>query len=356
VKLPAGRVEAFLRRPDTDIRAVLLYGPDAGLVRERADALGRQMSSDLHDPFRVADLTGALLAQDPARLHDEAAQISLMGGQRLVRVRGLVDLQSTVFERFLADPPEGALVVAEAGELPARAALRRVFDDAPRAVAIGCYPDTARGLAVVIRETLGTRQVTVSRDAVDFLVAHLGGDRLLTRAELEKLALYAGDGGIVELDDARLSIADSAALSLDDAVLAAAEGDPAALDRALARVFQEGESAVTVVRAALRHLQRLHVLCARVATGEPVDNVLRAARPPIFFKQQDSFRRQLALWREPQLRRQLDALAEAEARIKTTGMPAETACREALFTMAQKAKTRTAGTQPARSRTSSRSS
>ena len=351
MKLAAGRVEGFLHRPDPDIRAVLLYGPDAGLVRERADALGRSISPDLRDPFRVADLTGAALAADPARLYDEAAPISLMGGKRLVRVRDIADAQTAIFARFLADPPADGLVVVEAGDLPARAALRRAFDDAACGVAIGCYPDGARDLAEVIRDTLTAHRITASRDAIDFLVGHLGGDRLLTRSELEKLALYAGDGGRVELDDAQLSIADSAALSLDDAVLAAAEGDVAALDRALGRVFQEGESAVTVIRATLRHLQRLHTLSIRVAAGEPVDGVLRGARPPIFFKQQDNFRRQLSLWREPRLRRQLDALADAEARIKTTGMPADTVCRAALFEVALAARP-----QPARSSASRRSS
>lgn len=351
MKLAAARVEGFLRRPDPEIRAVLIFGPDAGLVRERADTLGRTVAPDLHDPFRVADLNAAALAADPARLYDEAAQISLMGGRRLVRVRDVGDAQSTIFSRFLTDPPGDGLVVVEAGDLPARGALRRLFDDAPMGVAIGCYPDSARDLAEVIRETLNAHKIAASRDALDFLVAHLGGDRLLTRAELEKLTLYAGDGGRIELEDAAASVADSAALSLDDAVLAAAEGDASALDRALARVFQEGESPVSVIRAASRHAQRLHGLSARLAAGETVDGVLRGARPPIFFKQQDSFRRQLARWREPQLRRQLDALAEAETRIKTTGMPDETICRAALLAMA-----RQASAQPARSSASSRSS
>ena len=351
MKLAAGRVEGFLRRPDPAIRAVLLFGPDAGLVRERADVLGRTVATDLHDPFRVADLTGATLAADPARLYDEAAQISLMGGKRLVRVREIGDGHSAVFGRFLADPPGDGLVVAEAGDLPARGAMRRLFDDAPSGVAIGCYPDSARDLAEVIRETLASHRITVSRDAQEFLVAHLGGDRLLTRGELEKLTLYAGDGGRVELDDAQLSIADSAALSLDDAVLAAAEGDGAALDRALRRVFEEGESPVSVIRAALRHVQRLHALSARMAAGDTVDGVLRGARPPIFFKQQDSFRRQLTQWREPQLRRQLDALMAAETLLKTTGIPAEATCRAALLAMA-----RQACGQPVRSNANSRSS
>ncbi len=223
MKLSAGQVESFLRRPDPQISAVLLYGPDAGLVRERADTLARAICPDLQDPFRIADLTPAILGADPARLADEAAQIGLMGGRRVVRVREAGDSLAPLFARFLGDSIGDALAVVEAGDLPGRAALRRVFDESPRGAAIGCYPDSARDLAAVIRESFAAHRVIASRDAVDFLVQHLGGDRLLTRAELEKLTLYAGDGGRIELDDVRAVTADSAALSLDDAVLAAAD-------------------------------------------------------------------------------------------------------------------------------------
>jgi DNA polymerase-3 subunit delta len=344
VKLSARQIDGFLRRPDPQIRTVLLFGPDAGLVRERADTLARTVCPDLHDPFRVTELTAAGLAADPARLADEAAQISLMGGRRVVRLREAGDAVAPLFARFLPDAAGDALVVAEAGDLPGRSALRRIFDEAPQAVAIGCYPDNARDLAAVIRETFAARHIAASRDAIEFLVTHLGGDRLLTRAELEKLTLYAGDGGRIELADAQAVVSDSAALSLNDAILAAAEGDAAALDRTLARVFQEGESAVTIIRALLRHLQRLHVLSTQLGSGGSIDTVIRGARPPIFFKQQDSYRRQLARWNEARLRRALDGIAEAEFRMKQTGLPAETLCREAMFAIAQMAR---AGTRSA---------
>jgi len=338
VKLPAGRVEGFLRRPDPEIRAVLLYGPDSGLARERADALAGSICPDLRDPFRVADLAASALAGDPARLADEAAQIGLMGGRRVVRVREAGDALAPLFARFLADTVADALVIAEASDLPARSALRRVFDDAPRGAAIGCYPDSPRDLAQVIRDAFAAHRIGASRDATDFLVQHLGEDRLLTRAELEKLTLYAGDGGHIELDEARAVIADSAALSLDDALLAAAEGEAASLDRALARVFQEGESPVTVIRALLRHLQRLHLLAARIAGGSSVEEAIRAARPPIFFKEQDSYRRQLTRWSPARLRHALERVGKAEFRMKLTGLPAETICREALFALAREAR------------------
>jgi DNA polymerase-3 subunit delta len=346
VKLAAGRVEGFVRRPNPEIRAVLLYGPDAGLARERADTLAREVCPDLRDPFRVADLPAAALAGDPARLADEAAQIGLMGGRRVVRVREAGDALAPLFARFLADTvgamggPAGgdSLVLAEAGDLPGRSALRRAFDESPDAAAIGCYPDSARDLAAVIRDAFAARRIRVSRDASDFLVEHLGDNRLVTRAELEKLTLYAGDGGHIDIDEARAVIADSAALSLDDAVLAAAEGNCPALDRALTRVFQEGGSPVTVIRALLRHLQRLHLLAARIAGGGSVDETIRAARPPIFFKEQDSYRRQLRHWREARLRRALERVNEAEFRMKLTGLPADTICREAMFALAREAR------------------
>jgi DNA polymerase-3 subunit delta len=138
MKLAGSRIESFLRRPDPGIRGVLLYGPDAGLVRERAENLARTVCPDLRDPFRVAELTAATLAADPTRLADEAAQISLMGGRRVVRVRDAGDALAPLFTRFLAAPAGDALVIAEAGDLPARSALRRAFDEAAVAAAIGC--------------------------------------------------------------------------------------------------------------------------------------------------------------------------------------------------------------------------
>src|SRR5215469_4112415 len=336
MKLAPSRISAFLQRPDPDMRAVLVYGPDDGLVRERGGLLARTVCPDLKDPFRVAELTGALLAADPARLADEAAQLSLIGGRRVVR--GVTDAHAKLFAEFLARSPGEALIVVEAAELPARAALRRVFEEARHATAIGCYPDTPRDVAALIRETLAAHRVAASRDAIQFLTTQLGSDRLLTRSELEKLVLYAGEGGRVELEDARKSVSDTAALELDDAVMAAAEGDAARVERVLCRVLQEGESPVTIIRALLRHLHRLHALTARAARGIGVEEVLRTARPAIFFKQQNNFKRQLALWSEARLRPQLDRLAKAELNMKTTGLPAETICHEAMLAVAQAAR------------------
>ena len=343
MKVAPARIAAFLAKPDAAMRAALVYGPDAGLVRERADRIAATICADLRDTFRVADVTAAALIGDPARLNDEAASLSLIGGRRVVRVRDASDAAGALFERFLAAPPPGdSVVVVEGGELAARSSLRRAFEDAALAFAIPCYADGRRELEELVREVLGARRITIDGDAIAYLVGHLGGDRLASRRELEKLALFAGDGGRVGLAEAALSVGDSAAMTIDDIVFAAAEGDAAALERALMRAFLEGEMPISVLRALMRHFQRLHLVQSRVAAGASDEDALRSLRPPLFFKLQDRFKRQLRVWSTARTAHALSLLTQAEINAKTTGLPAEAICRDALLRIARGAQARRA--------------
>jgi len=339
VKPPPARLAAFLAKPDAAIRAALFYGPDAGLVRERADRLSAAIAPDSKDAFRIADLAAAALAADPARLHDEAAALSLTGGRRLVRVRDAGDGVGALFERFLDDPPPGdSMIVVEAGELATRSSLRRAFESATNASAIACYGDGRRDLEELVREVLGARGIAVSGEATAWLAEHLGGDRLLSRRELEKLALFVGDNGKVGLAEARDAVGDTAQLTLEDAIYAAAEGDAPALERALERAFREGEAPVSVLRALMRHFQRLHLAQARLAQGLSEDEAMRSLRPPPFFKLQERFKRQLRLWPGRRAQQALSLLLEAERNAKRTGLPAEAVCRDALLRVARGAR------------------
>ena len=54
MKLSYRQIEPFVAKPDPAARVILIYGPDAGLVRERAAIIGKSVVADLNDPFNVA--------------------------------------------------------------------------------------------------------------------------------------------------------------------------------------------------------------------------------------------------------------------------------------------------------------
>jgi len=345
LKISGSRLKSFLRQPDPEIAGILLFGPEQGLVREWAEQIAKSVVEDLSDPFRVVELSGADLKADPPQLVDEAAQLSMIGGRRVIRIVNAGDAVSGIFKSFFESGNNDALVIAEAGSLPPRSSLRKLFEGAKNGAAIGCYEDDARALRSVIKETLGQFGLTVSADAMSFLLGNLGANRLVTRNELAKLALYVGDGGpegkpVVSLKDAMVCIADSAAMSLDLVVYAAAGGDSQTLDRVLNKAFNDGTSPIGILRAVQRHLQNLHFAIGKVDSGLPADKALASIRPPVIFKFKSQFQSQMRQWRQDRLATALDLITETEMDCKSTGFPAAAGCHRALMRVAQAARTR----------------
>lgn len=336
----SGDADRTLAHPPKGIIAFLFFGPDEGLIRERAERTAKTVAPDLSDAFRVSDLDDSVLTGDPARLADEAASISMLGGRRVVRVRGAGNTLSKTFEAFLEDPKGDALIVVEAGDLAKGASLRRVFEEAENAAAIACYPDNDRDLASVVRETLKADGLTISSEALDDAVARLGADRGVTRREIEKLALYARDKGQVTPDDVRAVMGDEAEARVDEVCDAAGEGNIALLDTALERLWAEDMSPIGLLRIAIGHFQKLALAKAEAERGEGIESAMRRLRPPIHYMRTTSFKVQARNWSEARLAEALDMLLETEVLCKTTAVPAEAACGRAFFNIAAMAKAR----------------
>jgi DNA polymerase-3 subunit delta len=331
VKLPPQRVGAFLREPGA-CRVVLLYGEDHGMIRDRAAALVRAVAGSLDDPFLVAELG----REDTRRLADEAATLALTGGRRVVRLRETTDAAAEQVGAILKGNAP-ALVVLEAPGLATRSRLRTLVEAAPDGAAITCYPEEGRALADTIRTVLGEAGVGIDADALAWVSDQLGADRVSTRAEAEKLALYVGPGGRVDLDAAMACVGDLAGLSLDDALFAATEGDVARADRALELAIAEGATPVGVLRAGLMHLQRLHRVRLTVDDGQSAADAVRGARPPVFFRRVAAFTRAIGLWSSAALMAAMAGLAEAERACKRTGAPDDVLARNAVLALARRA-------------------
>jgi DNA polymerase III subunit delta len=326
--------DRFVASPPPSLVAALVYGPDQGMVRERAGRLAKSVVPDLNDPFRVAELDGATLDSDPARLWDEAAALSMIGGRRVVRVQAAGTGLAKDFERFLSNPKGDALIVVEAGELAKSAALRRVFEEADNAAAIPCYPDTARDLEEVVRSTLKGFGLAIEPEALDDAVSRLGSDRGVTRVELEKLALYAMGEKTVTQTHVAAVMGDESELRMDETFDAAGEGDYARLDNSLSRLWVAGTSPVAVLRQAMSHFQRLLLVRAETDEGGDAGAAMKKLRPAVHFARSTNFRGQVSRWTAGRLEIALTYLYEAEALVKTTAVPAEAACGRALLSVA----------------------
>jgi DNA polymerase-3 subunit delta len=333
MKLDARQVAGFLSEPGR-CRAVLFYGDDAGLIRERAEQLTRKIAGSLSDAFQVVELQ----REGWPRIVAEMSALSMMGGRRVVRVREVTDAVLEPVRAALKGPGENLLIL-EGAEL-ARGKLRTFCDGHAETMSIGCYPEEGRALQDAIRGILAEAGASAEPEAVSWLAETVGGDRSIVRRELEKLALLAGAGGRVTIDMARDSTGAGAASTADAGLLAATAGDTQQADAAIEMAVSEGLAGVALLRIALGHLQKLHQARLRMETGLSATDAVGAMRPPVFFKAKSAMTASLQSWSAEAL---LAAIAEAravEAACKQTGSKPELLSRRYIAWLARQGQAR----------------
>lgn len=347
MRLKTAEIDHFIAKPPDTMWIALLYGPDEGLVRERAVALARTVLPDLKDPFRLIDLADEDFKSDPARIADEFGAIAMLGGRRVIRIRTNSEKTARILAEFIESVDQDnlrgdALVIVQAGDLKPSSALRKRAESAKRAVAIPCYVDDQRKLRQIIVGVLKHEGLGIAPGALELLVEQLGGDRAVTRQELEKLVLYkksGGDtsGGDVTEDDLRAVVASANLLGIEDVSFAAASAQYTRLQESLGRCFLANIPPVTLIRALSRHMEQLALALAAMESGTPLRNAVEQVRPRIHFLRRNAFESQLRQWNKRRCRAAQSRLFDCEIACKTTGMPAETLCRQAVLAVARSA-------------------
>lgn len=334
-KLRTQDMDRFIDQPSTEFVAALLYGENAGLVKERARRLAHAIADDPGDPFQTAEVSVAQLKNEPSLLFDEMAAICLTGGRRLVRLKRAGNGQTKTIEIVLDSSVAAqstSFLLVEAAALGPRDSLRKLFENHNRGVAIPCYLDDQSSLGMVIQQILDQNGLNIEPTALAYLRENLGNDRQVTRSELEKLALFkSGSSKEITLADVISNIGDGAPLAREDVAFAVADGNQAALDQALLKCRMAGEQPIAILHTVMRHFQRLHLLAFKAAQNGDIKLLIKSHRPPVFFKHQPIIARQLRQWIPKRLAQAMRILTKAELDCKTTGMPAEAICGRALI-------------------------
>jgi DNA polymerase-3 subunit delta len=340
VALKGRDIDAFLARPDAARPIILLYGPDAGLVRERADALLASAVDDPNDPFSLVRLDGDELAAEPSRLVDEAMTVPLFGGRRAIRVRAGSRSFAGGVDALADSAVKDCRIVIEAGDLRAESPLRKACERAKTAVAIACYPDGERDLARLIDDELRLSNLRIASDARATLMALLGGDRQASRNELRKLALYAHGNGEVTLEDVMAVVADASELKIDPIVDGAFAGRPDLVETEFAKAMVAGTYPGMIISAAQRQAAWLHKSALAVAEGTPVSTLLDGGFPRLHFSRKANVEIALRHFNAARLVSIIEQLATAALEMRKQAPLAAVIAQRMLLSIAVNAKRR----------------
>ena len=295
-------------------RIFVIYGPDRGLVSERAAILAGKTGVSQDDPFAMLKLDISDLQGDPGRLLDEVNSLGLFGGSKLVWLRGAANEKPLLDAmQVLADgPPPANILIVEAGDLKKGSGLRKIAEPAKTIAVVPCYADDVKALNGLIDTELGSENLGITPAARQRLLELLGGDRVASRNEIRKLALYCRGKGMVEEENVDEIIGDASSVSADEAVDAILSGDLPALQRAIQKVLSSKTPVFLVLQSCLRQFQMLDLMKAemeekKLQTGQ----VMMTLGRHIHFKRKPIVEKALRTWNSAALARETERLQAA---------------------------------------------
>ena len=297
-----------------NISAVLIYGPDAGLVDELCDRAIDKLEID-KDNLLAIDANELREKQDA--VFAESCSPSMFGGRKAVIISGAGDGDSKIITELVNYGSLCATVIVTAGDLRL-GTLRRLFEDGKNIAAVACYTDDTKTLETLIHKELsaeaGIRQVTP--DAMSYMLSHLGGDRGITRGFLQKIAIYVSDKHVVELDDVEKCLPDASATSADDYMYSLTAGHINQTMIALDRLIYGGADANMLVRMLYTHFTKL------------LTAVVDGQLPKLFWKVADKFNMAVKIWPEQEIVNVLSKLNDLEKQCRTNGLQPEILIRD----------------------------
>ncbi|WP_417519881.1 DNA polymerase III subunit delta [Minwuia sp.] len=336
-------VEAYLSKPDPAHRIFVIFGPDTGLVRERADRLARHHLGRDFDPFQLVRLNAEALSDDPARLSDEVNQISMFGGDRVIRV---TEASQAVVTRagtaLFEGPPPASVVIFEANDLKPANALRKLAAKSPMAAVLVCYPDGDQDLDRLAGDALREAGLSIEPDARAAIVDRLGPDRQSNRQMLDTLITYRlGQSGPITLADVEAVMGDQSEVGFDAIAFATFEGKTAQALSLFDKSVAEKTDPEMIMSSLFRHLDRFDTVIGFEQSGKGLEIGMKTARlgPK---DRQASFRRQLAQWPLGKLATARKLALDAQIEMRSSGSDSGLICRNLLLRLGNAANARPA--------------
>ena len=297
-----------------NVNAVLIYGPDAGLVDELCDKAIEKLEIEKDN---LLALDADELREKQEAVFAESCSPSMFGGRKAVIISGAGDSDTKIISDLVLSSSLCATIIVTAGDLRP-ASLRKLFEEGSNIASIACYSDDTKTLETLIRSELsadkGIRQITP--DAMSYMLSHMGGDRGITRSFLQKIAIFVSEKHVVDLEDVEKCLPDTSATSADDYMYSLTAGHINPTMIALDRLLYGGADANMLIRMLYNHFSKL------------LTAVVDGQLPKLFWKVSEKFNMAMKIWPEEEIVNVLSKLNDLEKMCRTTGMQPEILIRD----------------------------
>lgn len=330
MKIAQQEINKFIQNIPTDIRSVLIYGPDNGLVYERCKYIEKFLKK------KYSEISTTNIQFDDAKnslsnVKNQLNNFSFFAKFQLFIIEDLPSKMNSELLSLIQNLQQDIFVITLAKELTPSSSLRKTYEDGKNLAAIACYHDDEKTISMIAKKLLDNNGLKISNPILDYLASNLKGDRKNIMNEINKLILYCSDKQEVTQED----IKDCCCLDLDssyeDLYFAIANMDYKKSINKFNELLLKGISIISMIRTVGNYFLRLYQVKVNVSGGMTFDTAIKQLSPPIFIMSINIFKKHLANFSEQSLCKINQSLLELETLSKQSNYPIKQLFLKTIF-------------------------
>jgi len=216
-------------------------------------------------------------------------------------------------ERNMAD----IKIIFKSGILEKRSKLRSYFEKNSNLITIPFYEDDVKSLTSVIIAFINKNKIKLSRESINLLVNRASGDRENLKIELDKILNYSHSNNKIEFEHIRklTNLAENYGVNeLADSCLGRNRKN---ISKILNENNYSDDDCILILRTLLAKSKRLLTIIKKYKETENLDSAISNMRPPIFWKEKESVKKQAITWKIDELKSRIYKINEIEFLIKS---------------------------------------
>ena len=294
---------------DTDF--YLFYGPNTGLIEETINKIFKPIFTKNIINYDEADLLN--------NIHSFKEMIfnkSFFDDEKFIIINRASNKILDLIQELIESQVTDLKMIIKAGPLEKKSKLRSYFEKNKLTVITAFYEENYQSLLLMMKKIFKEKQIVVSNEIISLIIERSKGNRISINNEIEKISSYYEKNNKIDLKDV-LKITN----------LAENYGISELVDQSLSKnrkktinILNENnlntEENILIIRTFLNKLKRLKILKIEYQKSKNIEQVLSAARPPIFWKDKDIVKQQLNIWSLSEIKFLIYKVNNLELKIK----------------------------------------
>ena len=289
----------------------LFYGKNDGLQNEVINDI---FTSNFKGNVNKYDETEFI--NNYETLASELLTSSLFEKEKIIIISRTSDKILKFVDEILDKGIKEIKILFKSSELEKRSKIRNFFEKRKDLIIVPFYEDNSSTLSSIVIKFLNENNINMSRESINLLVDRANGNRKILKTELDKILNYSFTKKKIDLR----AVQKLTNLNENYGVNELADNYLEKNKKNIAKILNENiysdEDCILILRTVLSKSKRLINIIKKYNETKNLDEVIANNKPPIFWKDKDSVKRQANSWKINDLKEKIYQINEVETLIK----------------------------------------